>query len=151
MDKSCNNKKYGSTCRSTTDSSTARLRHRYTTWYFAVKGLDNVMARSRTLVSLYYLWSFSGYLLLVFFFFLFLFVFSFFLYRFFPLSMYLGCWRPYVVPVVSSTMAWHCIIYSLYSKYYDVVSLCRIFVTTELVSLRYEGSARNRGVLDVDG
>ena len=29
--------------------------------------------------------------------------------------MYLGCWRAYVVPVVSSTMVWHCIVYSLYS------------------------------------
>ena len=31
---------------------------------------------------------------------------------FFSLSMYLGCWRAHVVPVVSSTMAWHCIVYS---------------------------------------
>ena len=37
-----------------------------------------------------------------------------FVYFYFSLpSMYPGCWRAYVVPVVSSTVAWHCIVYSL--------------------------------------
>ena len=42
---------------------------------------------------------------------------SFFCHSLFSLSMYpLGCWRAYVVPVVpSTTMAWHCIVYSPYS------------------------------------
>ena len=32
---------------------------------------------------------------------------------FFYLSMCLGCWRAFVVPVVSGTMAWRCIVYIL--------------------------------------
>ena len=39
---------------------------------------------------------------------------SFGFYFFFSLSMYLDCWRAYVVPVVASTMACHCLAYSLY-------------------------------------
>ena len=35
--------------------------------------------------------------------------------------------------------------------HYNAVSLCRGFVTTELVSLKEEESARILGVLDVDG
>ena len=34
---------------------------------------------------------------------------------------------------------------------YDVVTLCRGFATTELVSLEEKESARTLGVLDVDG
>ena len=62
----------------------------------------------------------------------------------------LGCWCVYDVLVVSSTMAWHCT--SLMSLLQcDVFSRCRGFVTTELVPLQEEESARTRGVLDVDG
>ena len=46
-------------------------------------------------------------------------------------------------------MAGHCIVYSAYQ--YDVVTLCRGFATTELVSLEEKESARTLGVLDVDG
>ena len=42
------------------------------------------------------------------------------------------CWRAYDVPVVSSKMAWHCIVYSLHVLHYDVVSPHRSFVTTDL-------------------
>ena len=44
----------------------------------------------------------------------------------------------YVVPVVSSTMRWLCVVYSAYCitmYYYGVLSLFRNFVTTELVHL----------------
>ena len=41
---------------------------------------------------------------------------SFFVCRFITLSMYLGSWRAYAVPVVpSNTMAWLCIVYALHS------------------------------------
>ena len=45
-------------------------------------------------------------------------------------------------------MAYHC---RLALQHYDVVSLCRSFFTTELVSLKDERSARTWDVLDVDG
>ena len=62
-------------------------------------------------------------------------------------SMHLGCWRAYVVPVVSSAMAWHCIASSINSPFtllctrYQVVSLSYdSVVTTEVVSLLLRGS-----------
>ena len=45
-------------------------------------------------------------------------------------------------------MSLHCLLCLLHC---NVVSLCRCFVTTELVSLEEEESARTLGVLDVDG
>ena len=55
------------------------------------------------------------FLLFVFFRFVFFFVFVlFFLVFRFVSFKYLSCWRAYVAPVVSSTMKWHCIVYSLY-------------------------------------
>ena len=33
---------------------------------------------------------------------------------FFSFNVPVGCWRAYVLPVVSSTMAWHCLAYSLH-------------------------------------
>ena len=66
--------------------------------------------------------------------------------------MYLGCWRAYVVPVVFSTMgmALRCL---LPLQHYDVISLRRSFVTTELVQYlsRMDESARARSMLDTDG
>ena len=54
----------------------------------------------------------------------------------FPVSMCLVYWRAYGVRVVSSAMARHCIVNSLYELLYDLVlPVCRSFVTTELVSL----------------
>ena len=50
------------------------------------------------------------------FFFLSLFFLSSFLFRFLSASMYLGCWRTFVVPIiVSSTIVYHGLAYSLYS------------------------------------
>ena len=46
-------------------------------------------------------------------------------------------------------MTWHCIVYSLYCISMCIVYLCRSFVTTELVSLLDEESARTRDALDV--
>ena len=43
--------------------------------------------------------------------------------RVFPNSTYLGCWCEYVVPALSSTMAWSCFVYSVYTMTYDVRSL----------------------------
>ena len=56
---------------------------------------------------------------------------------YFEVCMYLGCWRVYAGPVASSAIqydgtALHCL---LPLQHYDVASLCRNFVTTELVSL----------------
>ena len=45
-------------------------------------------------------------------------------------------------------MSLHCLLCLLH---YNAVSLCRGFVTTELVSLQVEESAQTLGVLDVDG
>ena len=56
----------------------------------------------------------------------------------------------YGVPVVSSTMAWHCTVCSPYCITMHSYYLCRSVVTTELVSLQDEDSARTT-VLDVNG
>ena len=67
--------------------------------------------------------------------FIYIYYFVFLVYHFVSLSVYRGCWRMYVVPVMASTqrvMAWHC------TTYYCCLHrccLCRSFVTTELVSL----------------
>ena len=60
----------------------------------------------------------------------------------------------YVVRVISSII-WHRIVYSVLPVPYNVVSLWRSFVTTELVRSTYlsriEESARTLVLLDVDG
>ena len=75
---------------------------------------------------------FCGYMLPLILYFLFPF-FSFFFFRFFSLPMYLGCWRAYVVPVVSNTLAWHCVVYFLYSITMQYLCIVRSLMTTELV------------------
>ena len=56
---------------------------------------------------------------------------SFFVCRFITLSMYLGSWRAYAVPVVpSKTMAWLCVVYALLQRSH-AVHLCRSLVTTD--------------------
>ena len=69
-----------------------------------------------------------------FFFLSFLFLY-FFLFLFFLLSFHFSlfqcvwvCWRPYVVLVVFSTMAWHCIVYSPHSHYSTMRYLCVDFL-----------------------
>ena len=51
------------------------------------------------------------------------------------LAVYLDCWRVYVVPSVSSTMAWHCVVYSPYciSVYYHLCYVCLGFGATEVI------------------
>ena len=56
-------------------------------------------------------------------------------------TSYLGCWRAYGVPVVSSTMTWHCIVYFTHydvPRYSSINSISRrSLVATELISFFY--------------
>ena len=47
--------------------------------------------------------------------------------------MYRVCWLVHVLLVVASTLAWHCVVSSLYGI--TMPYICRRFVTTELVPL----------------
>ena len=56
--------------------------------------------------------------------FCFLFLFLFLFISYFSLPMYFCCWRMYVVPVVPSTRAWHCVVVECITMHYLCVVAC---------------------------
>ena len=80
----------------------------------------------------------------------FLFSFIYFLafsvFRFFSPSMYLGYWRVYVVPVVSSTMTWHCIVHSAYSVTMYISISVSCFLRLQSLYLSMTNNQHGHGV-----
>ena len=71
---------------------------------------------------------------------------SVFVYFVFSLPMYFCCWRMYVVPVVPSSRAWHCVVECITMHYLCVVACDH---RADLSRVKNQ-SVRTLGVLDVD-